>query len=738
VRSRGRFFWVGAGSALTLIGSLIVAAPSGAQAAGASAAARGAVAAGAPVRLTAQAVPVVPWGAALLGPLAAGTRLHLDVTLKVRDQAALTGFLADLSNRASPLFHHFLKPGQFGPRFGPTLATVAAVRAALRDAGLTPGKTASNRLAIPVTATAASVEHAFRIQLDTYRLPGGRTAYTSTASPAIAAGVARYVIGVIGLDNLYPERSLLATGSPARPAGQRRDGVRLPAASDTSGPKPCSAAKSVGEYTANQLASYYYMSPFYALRDLGSGVRVALLELESNSTSDISAYEKCYGVSTSVSYKKVDGGAGSGPGSSPEAALDIEDIIGLAPDVSIDVYQGPDTGTGILDTYNAIVTADKDAVVSTSWGGCEALTSDSFAESEQDIFAQANSQGQTVFAAAGDTGSTGCLREGADDSTLSAGDPSSQPYVIGVGGTSIPKITSPTEKVWNDSNISNGAGGGGISTIWCMPGYQHQTAIPGLINSHSVKNSGCSSSVGKYVREDPDVSADADPQTGYAIFWKGNWGGVGGTSAAAPLWAAVAALIDDSPFCADYGSGDVGVYPQGLWRVVALDHSYIYTGGKFVPEILKDITSGNNDYTPSGYTGGLYPATAGYDLASGLGSPLVSGLGEGDRASMFYPGLAAAMCGFFRTKLKTDSLTSISPTSGSTGGGTTVTIRGTGFLPIAGADEAEVGSTLVAATCTSTTKCTIKMPKHKAGSVSIRMSVEDGLFTKAKTFTYKS
>ncbi|MGH3156490.1 MAG: IPT/TIG domain-containing protein, partial [Streptosporangiaceae bacterium] len=609
------------------------------------------------------------------------------------------------------------------------------VRAALRKAGLSPGAVSANRAYIPVTASAAAIERAFGISLVQYRMPGGRVAYANSAAPRIAGSAARYVSGVVGLDNLYQEQSQLVRQSP-RKSGHLALARGKP---DVAGPQPCAAAVDAGEedsgYTANQLAGYYGMSAFYP-GDEGTGVRVALFELEPNSTTDISAYKTCYGIKTTVAYKKVDGGSGTGAGSG-EAALDIEDVMGLAPKAALDVYQGPNTSTGSLDTYNAIVTADTDAVVSSSWGQCEALETSAAVQAEQTAFEQANSQGQTVLAAAGDTGSTGCLRSGQDKATLSAGDPSSQPYVVGVGGTT---VTTSGESVWNESANQAGAGGGGLSGFWCMPTYQHQTAIPGLISSHSVKNSGCSSSVGTYVREDPDVSADADPYTGYVIIHSGAWQVIGGTSAAAPLWAAVSALIDDSPFCTDYASGDVGVYPEGLWGVAGADSSYIWSGGVDEPEALKDITVGTNDYTPSGYTGGLYPATTGYDMASGLGSPLVPGVGSGGSISMFYPGLAALMCEAYATKLKTTKVTAISPKTGSTAGGTTVTITGSGFLPIAGADMAEVGTTLVAATCT-TTKCTIKTPKHAAGVVNIRVTAEDFALSPVSSkdkFTYKA
>lgn len=717
-----RVLALGTAGALGLSGVLASATPSGAQPLRNTAATRVTNAA---VRLPSDA-PALPRGAVKLGAVAPTSKLHLDVTLKVRDPATLTSFLAGLSNRQSPLFHQFLRAGQFGPRFGQTLATVAAVRTALREAGLVPGQITSNRLSIPVTASAAAVERAFGTSLVRYRLAGGRVAYTNTAAPKISGAVARYVSGVLGLNNFTREQSMLVRPS-SRPAGVHRGtGGRPLAHPSASGPKPCAAASETAEedgaYTADELANYYLMSPLYGLGDLGSGVRVALFELEPNSTSDISKYKSCYKVTTSITYKKTDGGAGTGKGSG-EAALDIEDVLGLAPDVALDVYQAPNGGDAdIYDNYNAIITADKDQVISTSWGTCELLTDSTLTSDEQTVFAQANSQGQTVFAAAGDTGSTGCLRSGKDEADVSAGDPAAQPYVDGVGGTT---ATSSEESVWNESSIQAGAGGGGVSSKWCMPSYQYQTAIPGLISGDSVKNSGCPTAEGKYVREEPDVSADADPETGYVIYYGGSWSVIGGTSAAAPLWAAVAALIDDSPFCADYASGDVGVYPEGLWGIAGEDHSYIYSGGADEPEVVFDVTSGNNDYTPSGYGGGLFPATTGYDMASGLGSPLVSGIGAGGAVSMFYPGLAAIMCSAYATKLLSTTVTGISPKSGKAAGGTTVTVTGTGFLPIAGADAAVIGTTLVTANCASSTKCTFVTPKHAAGTVNIQISAED-------------
>jgi len=703
-----------------LIGALVASTPS--QAALLAASSDGAHSPA--VALPGSAAPRLPVAAVRLGAVPADTSISLEITLKVRDQSALNAFLADLSERKSPLFHHFLSAGQFGPMFGATLTEVTAVENALRSAGLSPGRVSANRLSIPVTASAAAIDRALGTDLIQYRMPGGRVAYASSVAPRLPAAIAPLVAGVIGLDNLYPQQSLVSW--PAGPAAPHQ-GHREQTAPDTAGPQPCSSAASTasdsGAFTANQLAAHYGMSPLYSLGDLGHGARVAIVEFEPNSTSDISGYESCYGITTTVNYVPVDGGAGTGSGSG-EAALDIEDVAGLAPGATIDVYQAPNTNVGSYDDYDKIITAGTDKVVSTSWGQCEDYTSPSDDESMEALFEQASSQGQTVFAAAGDTGSTGCLRsQGPDASAVNVQMPASAPYVLGVGGTT---IDGSSETVWNDSETQSGSGGGGISSLWCMPAYQYQTTIPGLINADSQTNSNCAAAVDHYIRQVPDVSADADPDSGYVILYQGEWIVIGGTSAAAPLWAAIAALTDASPFCADYGSGAAGVLPEGLYAAIALDHSYVYpASAEQVAEVLADITSGNNDYTPSGYDGGLYPAGVGYDEATGLGVPLVSGINGSGQPSTFYPGLAALMCKEYSTKLTSVAVTGVVPSAGAAGHAATVTVHGSGFLPIAGADLAFIGSSRFAANCPTTTTCTVSLPAMSASTINIQISAED-------------
>jgi len=702
--------------------------------------------------LTASAAPKVPAGAVRSGALASGTRLTVEVTLNVRDQSGLSALLAGLADRSSPYFHRFLSPAQFDADFSPTAAQVDAVDAALRAAGLTPGRASADRLSVPVTASAGALEHAFGITLAAYRLRGGRAAYANTTAPKVPAAIAPDLQGILGLDDLYPAEAGPPPGrSAAEPLAGGRAGRPLGQAdADAAGPQPCplaTASSLAGNgYTMDELADAYGLGGLYGLGDFGQGARIALLELEPSTPSDIGAFESCYGISTPVSYIDVDGGP-SGQ-SSGEAVLDTEIAAALAPRAAIDVYQAPNSsggpGTGMYDIFQQFVTSDTDQVMSVSWGRCENESALATLQAQETLFEKANAQGQTIVASAGDDGSTGCYSDNGagtvtdPNAALSVNAPAGAPYVTAVGGTT---IGAAGETAWNDSALDAGAGGGGTSgtvpdgkggyTGWCMPSYQDQTAIPGLISADSQASRACATG---YMRQVPDVSADADPGSGWGVYIGayGGWISAGGTSASAPMWAAVAALTDQSPYCSGYGSGNAGVLPQALYAAAARERSYIYSGGP--QEALYDVTGGDNDYTPSGYSGGRYPATPGYDMATGLGTPYVTGLSpSGTAYSTYYPGYTAMICQQLATR--TLNVKGVSPAAGKAGAAATVTIHGTGFLPIAGADLVREysGATLLATltpSCTITA-CTVTLPAEAARTVDLRVSVEDSAYTAA-------
>ena len=244
------------------------------------------------------------------------------------------------------------------------------------------------------------------------------------------------------------------------------------------------------------------------------GETVDIFELEPFAMSDVAAFDKCYfGVSHTGLIKRVpvDGGTGTGPGSG-EAALDVEEKAALAPVAKLDVYEAPQSFASWLDEEAAIAGNDNASVVSTSWGTCEDefdQLSPGFQQVENVLFQQAAVEGQSWFAASGDSGSEGCSRNNPADTDLTVSDPATQPYVTGVGGTSLLAPTSPpTEVVWNDGGTAGstgGGGGGGISKLWQMPSWQSGLAVPGVRSRYS-SNLPCSAVGGVYCREVPDVS----------------------------------------------------------------------------------------------------------------------------------------------------------------------------------------------------------------------------------------
>jgi subtilase family serine protease len=571
--------------------------------------------------------PALPLGSELLGVLPLATTMHVTVVLKPRDPAALAQFARSVSTVSSPDYRHFLTPAAFARRFGASAATLTAVENSLRASGLTPGAVAANRLSVAVTATAGALSRAFDVALSRIREPGGLVAVVNSLAPAVAATIAPAVQAVVGLDDLGALHPLDLR--PTRTTAH--DGARAEPHVVTGGPQPCAAASGAAPgqdaYTADEIASAYDFSGLYTAGDEGQGTTIGIYELEPDDTNDIAAFQTCYGTSTPVSYVAVDGGAGGGAGSG-EAALDIEQVIGLAPKANVIVYQGPNSdsngpGAGPYDVFATMINDDRAQVITNSWGQCEALEGSTDAHAEETLFEQAAAQGQTVISAAGDDGSEDCdAPGGVPNTTLAVDDPGSDPFVTDVGGTSLTQLgPPPVESVWNNGGgligligAGPGAGGGGVSSFWPMPSYQSGAAASLGVVGVGSSTTACGTT-GGYCREVPDVSADADPDFGYLIYYNGagsakgapvGWQGTGGTSGAAPVWGALVALADASKACS---GAPVGFANPALYRAADSDYAAAF----------HDITTGTNDYT--GSHDGLYLAKPGYDMATGLGSP---------------------------------------------------------------------------------------------------------------------
>ncbi len=599
--------------------------------------------------------PRLPRGARLTGSLAQATRLQLAVALEPQDPTAMQSLATAVSTPGSPYFRQYLSVSQFAQRFGATSDQITAVTAWLRSTGLTVGAPPANHLTLPVSGTAAQVQQAFGTSLAQVKLPNGRVAYANTVAPTVAPQIAGVVQGVVGLDNLAVQQPQgLSTSARFRAqAGSRANGdsARLrPQASSranvvTGGPQPCppatTKAGSMGGYTADTIASAYGFSSLYQGGDLGAGQTIAVYELQPYNPADIAAYQACYATSTTITNVSVDNAVTSSGGDDTEAALDIEQVIGLAPKANILVYVAPNSGAGPLDAFAAMVSQDQAKVLSSSWGTCEANAlsgGTGLLEAENSLFQEAALQGQSVYVASGDAGSAACSQSVSTNTVLSVGDPGSQPFVTGVGGTTLYTTGAsgasglwapgaPLEQgVWNDGVDGTGANAstGGVSSYWGMPAYQSGAAgSVGVINAQS---SGSPCGHGPYCREVPDVSADASPVTGYVIRANGGWTVVGGTSAATPLWAAFTGLVNASPTC---GGRSVGFVNPGLYQIAG----YGYAAN------LSDVTlpspvTGQPSNDAFGVNGGLFPVGPGYDMATGLGTPVA-------------PTLATSLCQVF-------------------------------------------------------------------------------------------
>jgi hypothetical protein len=574
--------------------------------------------------------PAMPAGATFVGHVPAATQLRVTVALRPRDPAALAAYARAVSTPGSAGYRRYLTPAQFGQRFGATTGAIDAVRRSLRVQGLRPGSVSRGSLSISVTATAAQLERAFSVSLMRMALPGRRMAIRASAAPALPASLAGAVQSVVGLNSIAAPRPLLVRAHPGS--------GRAPLARShvvTGGPQPCGAASAAAPgqdaYTADQIASAYGFSGLYGAGDNGAGVTVAVYELEPDDPADIAAYQSCYGTHATIASVPVDNGAGIGPGSG-EAALDIETLIGLAPNVNVLVYQGPNSnsgapGSGPYDTFSAIVNQDRARVVTVSWGQCELALGRTDAAAENSLFQQATVQGQSIVAASGDSGAEDCDTGGAIPQTQPAvDDPSSQPFVTGVGGTTLSVLgPRPTEGVWNSGGtvlsgmLQPGAGGGGISSLWAMPAPQVSSAPALNVRTAQAAGTNCGRP-GDFCRQVPDVAADGDPATGYLIYWNGRgsvsgepagWQGIGGTSGAAPLWAALLAVTDGSRACA---GAPIGYANPSLYAAAGVAYA----------EDFNDVTTGNNDFTAT--NGGRFAATPGYDPASGLGTPNAASL----------------------------------------------------------------------------------------------------------------
>jgi Pro-kumamolisin, activation domain/Divergent InlB B-repeat domain/Glucodextranase, domain B len=514
-------------------------------------------------------VPAIVKNLRPLGRISAKRQLNLVIGLPLRNPEALTNLLHQIYDPASPNFRQFLTPEQFTQMFGPTEQDYEALIAFAKSQGLTVSRRHSNRMLLGVHGPVADIEKAFQVTLRLYQHPTEKRRFFATdVEPSVPSGLR--VLDISGLSDY---------GRP-HPKYKLKPANALPTPKTGSGPG--------GNYMGLDFRAAY--APGVSLT--GAGQTVALVQFDGYLASDIAAYAAQAGLPT-VSLQNVllNGfdGLPTGNGGEVEVSLDIEMVISMAPGLSkVIVYEGDPYNFFPNTVLNRIATDNSARQISCSWGwvgGPNATT--------EQIFLQMAAQGQSFFNASGDDDA---FLPGQVDDPSYFGTPSASPNITQVGGTTL--TTTGPQGSWSSETVWNWGGGvgssGGISTYYGIPTWQQ--GIDMTANKGSTSN-----------RNIPDVALTADDI--FVIADGGvHYGGVGGTSVAAPLWAGFTALVNQQ--AAQTESPPVGFINPAIY---ALGKGPDYTSD------FHDVTTGNNEWFGSPT---LFSAVAGYDLCTGWGTPV--------------------------------------------------------------------------------------------------------------------
>jgi kumamolisin len=622
------------------------------------------------------------------------SRMSVEVVLQPGDAKGLSSLMASLYTKGSADYGHWLSAGQFDSRFAPSSATVRAMTSYLQSKGLSVQRTGAPFL-VRAIGSSTQVGAAFGTTINNYRNAQGKKFFSNNSAASVPDSLASSVLGVVGLTNtvrLKPAVQLASSGSTSSAGhGSGEPSCEIPYPTTLAQLEAIPADGPFNGYgggpgcsglTPSQTNSIYN-APNAGPRGKGAGANVAVFELSAYNQSDITHWAQTFygpGYHPRLVNINVDGGPLApntsqcpvgdtcfyGYGGDDEVEADIEQDLTVAPDTNnVLVYNAPndETGQTELDEYTTIANQDIADSISSSWGICEPDAGLGYAQAENVLFEQMAAQGQSMFSSSGDTGAFECLRDGtfSDYAPLQSLDPASQPWVTSTGGTSFtsfdpgdkadPSYPRGAEGVWNTINVCSGnnsstatspgivncddfgAGGGGHSIFWPMPNYQKG---PGVISAYTVRGpSNCSlASAGQACREEPDISANADPLTGYAEYCTGSsyvspnptgpdytssclgitptpgapgWFHIGGTSLSAPLWAA---LFSDRDAFHGRRAGNANYVLYSLF-----DNARTYAAD--FHDILGLPLENNN---------GFYPVTRNFDEATGIGSPKFAGI----------------------------------------------------------------------------------------------------------------
>jgi hypothetical protein len=547
-------------------------------------------------------------------------------------QAALEALLAAQQDPASSLYHRWLTPESFAARFGVADSDIVAAESWLISHGFHIDNVARSRDRITFSGTAAQVQAAFGAELHHYRAEG-ELHFAPASDLTLPAELASVTAAVLHLSDFRPEPNVKAM------AGARPDFTSYTTQAHYLGPNDVRTMYDVVNDASTN--SYYY----------GSGQGLAVVGQSFVNKSSIGAFQGGLTQYTAISPVLVPGSGveAISPGDESESEIDLEYASGIAQNANIFfIFVGANQNYSVMDALSFAITQRIAPVVSISYGICETLLSPSDLNQYNALFEEASSQGQTLIASSGDTGSTACAlyssTQGvtpAEQQALSVNFPASSPNVTAVGGTQMapgtftagsspywlsagtfdltPSLLSYVPEVaWNEGSASHGmaAGGGGTSAYFPRPAWQ--SAYPGMpagtfrLLPDIALQSSIASPGFLVCTSDPAMLSGEGQTSGCVEGLLGNndkYTLAGGTSFAAPIFAGFVALLNQ----AENASGQGNINPE------------LYSLATSSSSVFHDITSGTNacveGATNCGSAGeSAYAATAGYDEATGLGS----------------------------------------------------------------------------------------------------------------------
>lgn len=555
-------------------------------------------------------------------------RMLLVLKRSPEQQAALYQLLDSQQDKSSPNYHKWLTPDQFGSEFGIADADLQIVTSWLQTHGFTVTNVAHGRSVIEFSGTAAQVQQAFGTSIHQY-LVNGKQHWANATDPQVPTALAPVVAGVHSLHNFEKKPQLVV--SP----------TKIPIAYSPTG-KPQATSGTLHALSPGDYAVIYNINPLYNSGITGSGRTIAVVGRSDIFNSDIYDFQNAFGVGFSFNELFNGPGPGDVPGDDVESTLDVSWSGAVAHGANIELVISASTNTtdGIDLSRLFVVDNNVADVMSVSYGICEAALTSTELASMSMLDEQAAAEGITQTVSTGDTGSAGCddLGENVATGPLSVNALASNPFTVAVGGTMFNDVSNPSrywssnqnvwttalsyipENVWNETCTTScgqfqaplAAGGGGPSSVFPKPAWQ--SGVPNIPAD------------GK--RDLPDVSLTASLRDGYLLCFGFSCSGqnllflIGGTSASAPSFAGIMALVDQKT------NSRQGQANYVLYRLAAAQNNSQCNGSSTttLPAstcVFNDVTVGNNSVPgETGYntTNATYRSGVAYDMATGLGS----------------------------------------------------------------------------------------------------------------------